>query len=225
MEQVSTSTDNKVPVEPSTMPGNTTFVAGFTQSNVGDTSQNTLGAFCESPGEDYDGLPCDADHSTCGGTVQDCHGRGPGFRISDFESNRIIGGKQFEGALAVMNGVRNPGIGTLRVLVFARLTTRPQNNKFLYSTQRHCRLYLSYSHGSVPWLCSMNVPHPNEDIVCFSQDTLLPTSEGPGAFDFVQGDNSSKSQNAFWELVKGAVTPLPSEDQVACQYPKLICPT
>ncbi|KAH0586876.1 hypothetical protein H2248_005715 [Termitomyces sp. 'cryptogamus'] len=52
----------------------------------------------------------------------------------------------------------------------------------------------------------MNVPHPNEDI----------TSDGPGAFDFVQGDNSSKSQNAFWELVKGAVTPLPSEDQNRC---------
>ena len=83
-------------VEPSSMPGNNTFVAGFTQSNVGDTSPNTyvhprsffdvlrsaqffasgrLGAFCESPGKSYDGMPCDFNSSTCGGTVEDCHGR------------------------------------------------------------------------------------------------------------------------------------------------------
>ena len=30
--------------------------------------------------------------------------RGPGFRISDFESNRIIGEKQFLGAKSIMNG-------------------------------------------------------------------------------------------------------------------------
>ncbi|KAG5352627.1 hypothetical protein C0989_001450 [Termitomyces sp. Mn162] len=111
-------------VEPSAMPGNTSFVAGFTQSNVGDTSPNTLGAFCESPGKAYDGLPCDADHSTCGGTVQDCHGRGPGFRISDFESNRIIGEKQFEAARTVMNGARSPVNGTVRsVHIYVDMST------------------------------------------------------------------------------------------------------
>lgn len=74
------------------MPGNVSFIAGFAQSNVrvtfpfkvlhahvhsqvGDTTPNTLGAFCESPGEDYDGQPCDFVHATCGTTVQDCHGR------------------------------------------------------------------------------------------------------------------------------------------------------
>lgn len=99
-------------VEPNTTPGNTTFVAGFTQceflmirplkswtkflpmlANVGDTSPNTsvyfmtgriatysqhfssLGAFCESPGEDFDGQPCEFEHSTCGGKTQPCHGR------------------------------------------------------------------------------------------------------------------------------------------------------
>ena len=29
------------------------------------------------------------------------------------------------------------------------------------------------------------------------------TTDGPGAFDFIQGDNSTQSQNPFWELVKG----------------------
>ncbi|KAF8829653.1 hypothetical protein HHX47_DHR3000992 [Lentinula edodes] len=89
-------------IEPDAMPGNATFVAGFTQANVGDTSPNTLGAFCESPGESYDGMVCDFNHSTCGGTVEDCHGRGPGFRISDFASNEIIAQYQVDGAQTVM---------------------------------------------------------------------------------------------------------------------------
>src|SRR5882762_1776836 len=64
-------------------------------ANVGDTSPNTcvglflaadclhltlrltgrLGAFCESPGQPWDGMPCDFNSSTCGGAAQDCHGR------------------------------------------------------------------------------------------------------------------------------------------------------
>lgn len=104
------STDNKgyaaymyeSSVEPTSAPGSSTFVAAFTQSNVGDTSPNTLGAFCESPGKDYDGQLCTFNSSTCGGFAQDCHGRGPGFRTSDFESARIIGQYQYEGAKTIM---------------------------------------------------------------------------------------------------------------------------
>jgi len=48
------------------------------------------------------------------------------------------------------------------------------------------------------------------------------TTDGPGAFDFIQGDNSSQRQNPFWEIVKGAITPKPSVIQIACQYPKPI---
>lgn len=42
------------------------------------------------------------------------HHSGPGFRISDFESNRIIGDKQFKAAQAVMNGATTPVTGTVR---------------------------------------------------------------------------------------------------------------
>jgi neutral ceramidase len=66
------------------------------------------------------------------------------------------------------------------------------------------------------------------------------TTDGPGAFDFVQGDNSSNPQcvldikyvsitlidylfrNPFWQVVKGAVTPYPNAEQIACQHPKPI---
>jgi neutral ceramidase len=45
------------------------------------------------------------------------------------------------------------------------------------------------------------------------------TTDGPGLFDFKQGTTSG---NAFWDVVKGAVTPEPSEEQKACHAPKPI---
>lgn len=40
--------------------------------------------------------------------------RGPGFRISDFESNRIIGEAQFLGAQKVMDGPLSPVQGRVK---------------------------------------------------------------------------------------------------------------
>ncbi|KAL0955527.1 hypothetical protein HGRIS_001765 [Hohenbuehelia grisea] len=184
-------------LEPNAMPGNTSFVAGFTQSNVGDTSPNTLGAFCESPGKPYDGQPCDFNHSTCGGTVQDCHGRGPGFRISDFESNRLIGEAQFQGARTLMSRALAPVSGTVKsVHTFLNMATHsfalPNG-----TTVKTCPAALGFGFAGG-------------------------TTDGPGALDFIQGDNSSTPQNPFWEIVKGAITPLPTQEQVRCQDPKPI---
>lgn len=50
------------------------FVSAFCQSNCGDVSPNTLGAFCIDTG-----LPCDFNHSTCNGKNELCYGRGPGY--------------------------------------------------------------------------------------------------------------------------------------------------
>lgn len=50
-----------------------TFVSAFCQANCGDVSPNVLGAFCIDTG-----LPCDFNHSTCGGKNELCYGRGPG---------------------------------------------------------------------------------------------------------------------------------------------------
>lgn len=183
-------------VEPNASPGNTTFVAGFTQSNVGDTSPNTLGAFCESPGESWDGQACDPVHATCGGTVQDCHGRGPGFRTSDFESNRIIGNLQFQGAQTIMNGQLAPVSGTVKSV--------------------HAYLNMAFHTFTLP-----NGTSVQTCPAALGFSFAGGTTDGPGAFDFVQGDNST-SQNPFWELVKGAITPLPSDEQKACQAPKPI---
>lgn len=48
------------------------FVSAFCQSNVGDTTPNTMGPFCMDSG-----LPCDFHTSTCNGKSQQCVGRGP----------------------------------------------------------------------------------------------------------------------------------------------------
>ncbi|CAA7260368.1 unnamed protein product [Cyclocybe aegerita] len=184
-------------VEPNSLPGNITFVAGFTQSNVGDTSPNTLGPICQSPGKEYDGQPCDPDHSTCGGTVQDCRGRGPGFRISDFESNKIIGQLQFEGARGIMNGPLSPVQGAVKsVHAYVAMA----NHSFQLADGRTvstCPAAMGYAFAGG-------------------------TTDGPGAADFIQGSNTSTTQNPFWEIVKGAITPVPSNAQKACQDPKPI---
>ncbi|EIM80776.1 Neutral/alkaline nonlysosomal ceramidase [Stereum hirsutum FP-91666 SS1] len=183
--------------QPDVMPGNNTFVAGFTQSNVGDTSPNTLGAYCESPGESYDGMLCEFNTSTCGGATEDCHGRGPAFEISDFASNMIIAQLQVDGAQAIMNGTAStaPIEGNVRAVhTYLNMTwhtfTLPNG-----TTVQTCPPAMGYSFAGG-------------------------TTDGPGAFDFTQGDNSSQPQNPFWEIVKGAITPFPDAEQVACQDPK-----
>ncbi|KAH9915508.1 Neutral/alkaline nonlysosomal ceramidase [Fomitopsis serialis] len=177
-------------VEPDAMPGQTNFIAGFTQC--------TLGAVCQSPGKPWDGKPCDFEHSTCGNTTQDCRGRGPGFRISDFESNRIIAQLQVDGAKSVMDRPEDmmPVAGPVKAVhTYADMSFRsfelPDGR-----TVQTCPSALGYSFAGG-------------------------TTDGPGAFDFTQGDNST-SQNPFWEFVKVAVTPRPPPEQVLCHYPKPI---
>ncbi|KAI0705267.1 Neutral/alkaline nonlysosomal ceramidase [Cerioporus squamosus] len=185
-------------VEPDAMPGNNTFVAGFTQSNVGDTSPNTLGAFCESPGEAWDGQPCEFEHSTCGNKTQDCHGRGPGFRDSNlgFVSNTIIAQHQVDGARTLMAQSLPAVSGVVKYV--------------------HTYVNMSYRAFQLPNGTTVQTCPP-----AMGYSFAGGTTDGPGAFDFIQGDNSS-TQNPFWEIVKGAVTPLPPQEQIDCQAPKPI---
>ncbi|KAF8756405.1 Neutral/alkaline non-lysosomal ceramidase, C-terminal [Rhizoctonia solani] len=118
------STDNKgmadlyeAYAQPNVLPGKNTFIAGFVQANVGDTSPNTYVIFvpnkASKPGQPWDGqlantrgLPA----VTGLRIVMD------GFRVSDFESNLIIGTNQFNGAKTLM-GSTLPGVsGAVRSL-------------------------------------------------------------------------------------------------------------
>lgn len=73
------------------------FVAGFSQANVGDTTPNVLGAYCD----DGSGEQCSFENSTCSdGKSQSCHGRGPEFRKLDLgvASCYEMGRRQYAGA-------------------------------------------------------------------------------------------------------------------------------
>lgn len=69
--------------------GHGKFVAAFAQSNEGDVSPNTLGAFCT--GTD---TPCDGTRDSKCPNGGKCIGRGPAWPKSDLQSNRIIGENQ-----------------------------------------------------------------------------------------------------------------------------------
>lgn len=81
------------------------FVAGFSQANVGDTTPNVLGAYCD----DGSGQECSLENSTCAdGKSQSCHGRGPEFRALDLgiSSCYEMGRRQYAGAKEVYVSLR-----------------------------------------------------------------------------------------------------------------------
>ncbi|EYU38451.1 hypothetical protein MIMGU_mgv1a001702mg [Erythranthe guttata] len=167
------------------------FVSAFCQSNCGDVSPNVLGAFCLDTG-----LPCDFNHSTCGGKNELCYGRGPGYP-DEFESTRIIGERQFRKAVELFDGA-----------------SEKLNGK------------IDYRYTSVDF-SELNVTIPKEgggtNVVKTCPAAMgfafaAGTTDGPGAFDFKQGDDKG---NAFWRLVRDLLKN-PGKEQVDCQHPKPI---
>ncbi|KAL6545260.1 Neutral ceramidase 1 [Orobanche gracilis] len=167
------------------------FVSAFCQSNCGDVSPNVLGAFCTDTG-----LPCDFNQSTCGGKNELCYGRGPGYP-DEFESTRIIGDRQFQKA----------------VDLFSRASEQLKG-KVDY---RHA--YLNFSNLEV----TLPKQGGGSEVVKTCPAAMgfafaAGTTDGPGAFDFKQGDDKG---NAFWRLVRNLLK-TPSKEQVDCQHPKPI---
>ncbi|KAL5580846.1 hypothetical protein UlMin_013288 [Ulmus minor] len=167
------------------------FVSAFCQSNCGDVSPNVLGAFCIDTG-----LPCDFNHSTCGGKNELCYGRGPGYP-DEFESTRIIGERQFKKAVELFNKASEQLKGSI--------------------DYRHT--YVDFSQLEV------NVPKQGggSEVVKTCPAAMgfgfaAGTTDGPGAFDFKQGDDQG---NPFWKLVRN-VLKTPGKEQIACQHPKPI---
>jgi neutral ceramidase len=162
------------------------FVAAFCQSNVGDTSPNTLGAFCLDSG-----IPCDFDHSTCNGKNELCVGRGPAYPEDHFESTRIIGEKQSDVAINLFQSAKERVLGKV---------------SFRQTYVDMTKLSVKLSSGEVVHTCP--------PAVGFS--FAAGTTDGPGAFDFTQGDDQG---NRFWRLVGGALHK-PGQEQIDCQHPK-----
>ncbi|XXH03803.1 hypothetical protein Hte_010209 [Hypoxylon texense] len=175
------------------------FVAGFSQANVGDTSPNVLGAWCE----DGSGEQCSFENSTCSdGRSQKCHARGPMFTVSDEGTTSCfeIGKRQFEPARKLydhLNQAPSPVRG--RWVKSFHTFHNMSNHEFQLpngTEVRTCPAALGYSFAAG-------------------------TSDGPGAFDFTQHESNSTNTSPLWRLVSGVLKE-PTEEQIACHAPKPI---
>ncbi|KAK8990337.1 hypothetical protein V6N11_009040 [Hibiscus sabdariffa] len=167
------------------------FVSAFCQTNCGDVSPNVLGAFCIDTG-----LPCDFNHSTCGGKNELCYGRGPGYP-DEFESTRIIGERQFNKALDLFNKASEQLKGKV-----------DYRHTYLDFSQLEVTIPKAGGGSEVVKTC------PAAMGFAFAAGT----TDGPGAFDFKQGDDKG---NPFWRLVRNLLK-TPDKKQVDCQHPKPI---
>ncbi|KAF1931130.1 neutral ceramidase precursor [Didymella exigua CBS 183.55] len=169
------------------------FVAGFSQANVGDTSPNVLGAYCE----DGTGQQCRLNDSTCAnGKSQDCHGRGPLFGLNDggAKSCYEIGKRQADGALAIFSS--------------AALTPIAGSVRAFHTFVDMSNYTVVLANGSLATTCP----------AALGNSFAAGTTDGPGALDFVQNDPGAPS-NPFWNVVGSAIAP-PSAAQRACHDPK-----
>ncbi|KAL1307247.1 hypothetical protein HN51_049220 [Arachis hypogaea] len=138
------------------------------------------------------GRPCDFNHSTCGGKNELCYGRGPGYP-DEFESTRMIGERQFKKAVELFSGASEQIKGKV--------------------DSRHA--YIDFS--------QLQVNLPNSKVVKTCPAAMgfafaAGTTDGPGAFDFTQGDDQG---NPFWKLVRNLIR-TPGQEQIDCQKPKPI---
>ena len=174
------------------------FVAGFSQANVGDTSPNVLGAYCE----DGSGEECKLEDSTCGGKNEPCHGRGPMFREKDEGASSCfeIGRRQFDAAQTLLKEMDE--------------SNTPINDP----TVRSFHTFRDLS--------NFTFTHPNGSTVATCPAALgysfaAGTTDGPGAFDFKQNNSGSPNASPVWAVISGFLRE-PSEGQKACHSPKPI---
>lgn len=168
------------------------FVAAFAQTNEGDISPNTKGAFCE------DGSQCDEKTSSCNGWTQGCNSIGPGN--DPFESTEIIGKMQFEKALDIFHNSKEIVKGEIKyshAWVNIEELEIPPEFTGLNKTIKTC-------------------------IGALGDSMAAGTVDGPGDFNFVQGTTSTSPLNSGWHWLTETVFGKIPEEQKQCHYPKPI---
>jgi neutral ceramidase len=175
------------------------FVAGFSQANVGDTSPNVLGAWCE----DGTGQMCSFENSTCSdGKSQQCHGRGPFFRLKDSGALSCfeIGRRQADPAFQLYKDLEEEPI--------------PVGGSWVKSFHTfHNMSHFSFMlpNGSIAQTCP----------AALGYSFAAGTSDGPGAFDFTQHDGSPDTTSPVWRVVRHLLKE-PSPAQQSCHGAKPI---
>lgn len=175
------------------------FVAGFSQANVGDTSPNVLGAYCEYGKQA--GQQCDFKTSLCDGKSQPCHGRGPypGLNDAGTASAYEIGSRQYMGAKALFENAS---------------AFTPVTGEVVRSL--HQFVDLSTFHFQLP-----NGTEVKTCPAAMGFSFAAGTSDGPGAFDFKQAQPGDPNANPLWAVV-GDLLHDPNKTQEECQGVKPI---
>lgn len=176
------------------------FVAGFSQADVGDTSPNVLGAYCE----DGSGEMCSFENSTCpsDGRSQKCHARGPFYTADDTGTSSCfeIGRRQFAPAKALYDELNaNP------------VPIKGPWVKSFHTFHNMSNFTFHLPNGSVVSTCP----------AALGWSFAAGTSDGPGAFDFTQHDGDPSNTSPVWRVVSGALKE-PTDEQRACQGVKPI---
>jgi neutral ceramidase len=173
------------------------FVAGFSQSSVGDTSPNVLGPVCQDTG-----LPCKFSDSTCNGQTELCRGRGPYFQEVDFGAKSCfeMGRRQYAAASQLYdqlssNSIQITGSSSVASFhVYQNMSGYTFTSPFNGSTLSTCYAALGFSFAAG-------------------------TTDGPGDFDFTQNATSPATDNPLWYAARTFIHP-PGPAQQACQAPK-----
>jgi len=141
------------------------------------------------------GLPCDFYHSTCDGRNEYCVGRGPGQDM--YDSMRIIGERQAEMGESLFQSASEELSGPV---------------SFIHT-------YVDMSNVTL----TVNGTEVTTCLPAMGYSFAAGTTDGPGAFNFTQGDAGTGTP--FWNFVRDLIaTPSPAE--VACQAPKpILLPT
>ncbi|KAF2095479.1 neutral/alkaline non-lysosomal ceramidase [Rhizodiscina lignyota] len=177
------------------------FVSGFSQANVGDTSPNINGAWCE----DGSNQQCSFQNSTCGGKSESCHGRGPYFGLNDGGTKSCfeIGRRQYAGAQAALSSMTSS----------ATALSGPVRHFHLYHNMANFTFPKTYSNGTT--IDAKACP------AALGYSFAAGTTDGPGAFDFTQNDPNKPNASPVWAVVSNLLH-APSGTQKECQYPKPI---
>ena len=212
------------------LPGRGPFVAIFAQANEGDVSPNTRGPRCTDTN-----LPCDSASSTCGSPPRNekCIAMGPGRDM--FESTKIIAHKQFYRARelflepeAKFERLRGPirfvhehiDMTKQQVPLYWSLANqmRQQQQQPPMARRASRRDATSGPPLAKDLSAPANLTLPTTCPAALGYSFAAGTTDGPGAFDFQQGDTAS---TRYWNMVRDFLR-RPSQEQIRCHHPKPI---
>ncbi|XP_066146802.1 neutral ceramidase isoform X2 [Euwallacea fornicatus] len=173
------------------LPGEGDFVGAFASSNLGDVSPNLNGPICVNTGE-----PCDYTTSTCNGENKYCIASGPGKNM--YESEEIIATRLIEKSKQLL--LNESSLELSGPIKFIHQWINMPNQSI---EVQNANGTIETVHGCLP---------------AMGYAFAAGTTDGPGEFDFKQGQTSD---NPFWNVVRDFIFP-PLPEDIECHFPKPI---